>query len=258
MPPAIHTPPPPTVSALSVQLEVEHRDMGSDWDMLLKLWPEAGDTSRDLLVKWHHRYSEMPPTFYNQDEEFKNCIQEAVDAVHICKEWPDGLAKLLDGMGLMGGTGAETMERLLAKTDLNLDSRCWDWGMLLPAGATALLMRNLELTSLNLGHNQMLPSAIRGVALALETNTRLTELHLHYNTITPDVAWVLGKALTANSTITGMDLRSCGLEVEGCRLICKGLERNTGLKKINLMNNDLMDPAVEHVSARFLSRIALT
>ena len=89
--------------------------------------------------------------------------------VHICKEWPDGLSKLLNNMALTGGSGAETMERLLSRSDLNLDSRCWDWGMLLPAGATALLMRDTELTSLNLGHNQMQPSSIRGIALALET-----------------------------------------------------------------------------------------
>ena len=66
-----------------LELEVEHRDMGSDWDMLLQLWPEAGDHARDLLVKWHHRYSDRPPTFYNQDEDFKDCIQEAVDAVRL-------------------------------------------------------------------------------------------------------------------------------------------------------------------------------
>ena len=77
----------------------------------------------------------------------------------------------------------------------------------------------------------------------------MTELHLHYNTITPDVAWVLGKALIANKTVTGLDLRSCGLEMEGCRLICRGLERNTGIKKLNMMNNDLHDGSVEYVSA---------
>eukprot|EP00966_Prymnesium_polylepis_P078744 1824900-Prymnesium_polylepis.1 len=68
-----------------LELEVEKRELGSDWDGLCQLWPEAGDVARDLLVKWHHRYSEHDPGFYNMDNQFKDCIQEAVDAVHICK-----------------------------------------------------------------------------------------------------------------------------------------------------------------------------
>ena len=69
--------------AEELELEVEKRDMGSDWDMLLRLWPASGDTARDLLVKWHHRYSDNSPSYYNNDNQFKDCIQEAVDAVRL-------------------------------------------------------------------------------------------------------------------------------------------------------------------------------
>lgn len=75
--------------------------------------------------------------------------------------------------------------------------------------------------------------------------------------MTPDVAWVLGKALSMNTAITSLDLRSCGLEADGAKLICRGLQANMAIKKLNLMSNDLRDASVVHICALFKVNVTL-
>lgn len=231
--------------AAELQLEVQKRHMGSDWGQLLALWPAAGEAATALLDAWHSRYSDREPAFYNTDTQFKAAVEEAVDAVHICKAWPDALLQLQELVGVDGQGGS--LFELLKQTELSLESRCWDWGAALPACVTAILSKDSALASLNLGHNQLLPSALRGIAFALEHNCTLTTLKLQYNAITPEAAGVFARALSANKGLHTLDLCSCSLEREGARLICHGLRANRSVTRLNLMSNDLGDEALTSI-----------
>lgn len=119
-----------------------------------------------------------------------------------------------------------------------------------PEGAVFVaeaLRGNKTLTILGVASNNLGAAGTRAIAEALEVNDTLKALGLACNHHIDGQA--IGKMLKVNRTLKGLGLSECSLSSTDMKWLCKGLEENKSLDKLDLLDNGLDDESAEFIGA---------
>eukprot|EP00962_Isochrysis_galbana_P052901 scaffold24379_cov122-Isochrysis_galbana.AAC.1 len=208
-----------------MQLGIETR-MASDntaWSGFFKVAGIAAEDVANYLRDWHHRYSQLDSSHYNEDSALGGVIAEVVLASTSVGMWPERFQLLRQKME------PSAREQMLGAEELVLkDETAHGNG----AAVAAVLFANKKLLKLDLEEAKLTTEEVVTVAAA---SNRLQTLVLEGNDVDQRGMDELGQLLSMEtSALRVLDLKKAevtdhGRNQDGLRLFCIGLQKNTTL-----------------------------
>jgi hypothetical protein len=112
-----------------------------------------------------------------------------------------------------------------------------------------VLQKNITLTTLMLGSNQIGATGMKAFGEALEKNTTVTTLDLNYNQISDAGAGALGKALVKNTILTTLSLNDNQISNAGAKVLSEALRKNSTLTMLSLYGNQISDVLIQQINS---------
>eukprot|EP00962_Isochrysis_galbana_P051253 scaffold22627_cov123-Isochrysis_galbana.AAC.2 len=203
--------------------------MASDnttWSGFLKMAGIAAEDVANYLRGWHHCYSQLDPSHYNEDSALGGVIAEVVLASTSVSMWPERFQRLRQKME------PSAREQMLGAEELVLNETAHGNG----AAVAAVLCANKKLVKLDLKGAKL---TTEEVVMVVAASNRLHTLVLQGNDVDQRGMDALGHFLSMEETsaLRVLDLHEAkvtdhGRNQDGLRLFCIGLQKNTTLKDL--------------------------
>eukprot|EP00962_Isochrysis_galbana_P028794 scaffold9130_cov124-Isochrysis_galbana.AAC.1 len=201
--------------------------MASDntaWSGFFKVAGIAAEDVANYLRGWHHCYSHLDPSHYNEDSALGGVIAEVVLASTSVSMWPEQFHRLRRNME------PSAREQMLGAEELVLNETAHGNG----AAVAAVLFANKKLVKLDLKGAKL---TTEEVVMVTAASNRLHTLVLEGNDVDQRGMDALGQLLSMETSALMLDLKAAkvtdqGRNQDGLRLFCIGLQKNTTLKDL--------------------------